>query len=120
MTLAESPELTDKSSKVPTTQWVRNYGAILDYSAGITITGNGDKTAPKNGVLMINASTLNNQGNEQVTLVIEGQTFYFGNGTVNLDSPHIGQIYFPMKSGQSYNISSPRWNKITARFFPYV
>lgn len=120
MTLAESPELTDKSNKVPTTQWVKNYGAILDYSAGITITGNGDKTAPKNGVLMINASTLDNQGNEQVTLVIEGQTFYFGNGTVNLDSPHIGQIYFPMKSGQSYNISSPRWNKITARFFPYV
>ena len=115
-----TPAANDRSTKLATTEWVRNYGAQLDYSAGITITGNGDKTAPKNGVLMINASTLDNQGNEQVTLVIEGQTFYFGNGTVNLDSPHIGQIYFPMKSGQSYNISSPRWNKITARFFPYV
>ena len=118
--LCPTPPKEDSSNKIATTQWVRNYGAILDYSAGITITGNGDKTAPKNGVLMINASTLDNQGNEQVTLVIEDQTFYFGNGTVNLDSPHIGQIYFPMKSGQSYNISSPRWNKITARFFPYV
>lgn len=119
-TYAPTPPATDKSTQLATTEWVRNYGAILDYSSGVTITGDGNKTAPKNGVLMINASTLDNQGNEQVTLVIEGQTFYFGNGTVNLDSPHIGQIYFPMKSGQSYNISSPRWNKITARFFPYV
>ena len=114
------PVATDKSTQLATTEWVRNYGAILDYSSGVTITGDGNKTAPKNGVLMINASTLDNQGNEQVTLVIEGQTFYFGNGTVNLDVPHIGQVYFPLKSGQSYNITSPNWNKITARFFPYV
>ena len=69
---------------------------------------------------MINASSQNNQGNEQVTLVVEGQTFYFGNGTVDLDVPHIGQVYFPLKAGQKYNITSPNWSRITAKFFPYA
>lgn len=119
-----SPSSSDNSTKVPTTAWVRSYvktgGAQLDYTKGVTITGNGTKTTSFAGVLMINASKLDNQGNEQVTLTINGQTFYYGNGTVNLDHPHIGQIYFPMKSGQSYNISSPNWSKITAKFFPYA
>lgn len=119
-TYAPTPPATDKSTQLATTEWVRNYGAILDYTKGVTITGNGNKTASSNGVLMINASRLDNQGNEQVILVIDGQTFYYGNGTVNLDNPHIGQIYFPMKAGQKYNITSPNWSKITAKFFPYV
>lgn len=119
-----SPSSSDNSTKVPTTAWVRNYvktgGAQLDYTKGVTITGNGTKTTSFAGVLMINASKLDNWGSEQVTLTIDGQTFYYGNGTVNLDNPHIGQIYFPMKSRQSYNITSPNWSKITAKFFPYV
>lgn len=119
-----SPSSSDNSTKVPTTAWVRNYvktgGAQLDYTKGVTITGNGTKTTSFAGALMINASNLDNWGSEQVTLTIDGQTFYYGNGTVNLDNPHIGQIYFPMKSGQSYNISSPKWDRISVRFFPYV
>ena len=115
-----TPSATDNSTKLATTAWVRQYGAQLDYTAGVTITGDGDKTAPSNGVLMINASSLNNYGDEQVTIVTEGQTFYYGNGTVNLDNPHIGQVYFPMKSGQAYNIKSKNWARISVKFFPYV
>ena len=117
---ATTPADNASGTEVTTSQWVRKYGAILDYAKGVTISGNGDKTTPKNGVLMINASTLDNQGNEQVTLVVEGQTFYFGNGAVNLDNPHIGQVYFPLKAGQKYNITSPNWSRITAKFFPYA
>ena len=117
---ATTPADSASGREVTTAQWVRKYGAQLDYAKGVTITSNGNKTAPFNGVLMINASRLDNQGNEQVTLTIEGQTFYYGNGAVNLDNPHIGQIYFPMKSGQSYNITSPNWSKITAKFFTYA
>ena len=115
-----TPSATDNSTKLATTAWVRQYGAQLDYTAGVTITGDGDKTAPSNGVLMINASSLNNYGDEQVTIVTEGQTFYYGNGTANLDNPHIGQVYFPMKSGQTYTIKSKNWARISVKFFPYV
>ena len=117
---ATTPADSASGTEVTTAQWVRKYGAQLDYAKGVTISGNGDKTASSNGVLMINASSQNNQGNEQVTLVVEGQTFYFGNGTVDLDVPHIGQVYFPLKAGQKYNITSPNWSKITAKFFPYA
>lgn len=117
---ATTPADSASGREVTTAQWVRKYGAQLDYAKGVTISGNGDKTASSNGVLMINASSQNNQGIEQVTLVVEGQTFYFGNGTVNLDVPHIGQVYFPLKAGQKYNITSPNWSKITAKFFPYA
>ena len=117
---ATTPADSASGREVTTAQWVRKYGAQLDYAKGVTISGNGDKTASSNGVLMINASSQNNQGNEQVTLVVEGQTFYFGNGTVDLDVPHIGQVYFPLKAGKKYNITSPNWSKITAKFFPYA
>ena len=116
-----TPPVSDNSNNVATTSWVRTSTAgIPNYAAGVAITADGTYTTPSKGVLMANAKVVDNWGNEKMTLVIDGQTFYFGNGTVNLDNPHIGQVYFPMKKGQSYTITVNDYAKLQVMFFPFL
>ncbi len=102
------PVATDKSTQIATTQWVRNYGAQVNYSAGITISSGA--TASTNGLLVINENT--------------GGGFHNGNLKINsvtvaawtgLDGTKSSEAY-PVKSGDKIEFTSVS----TAILYPYV
>ena len=111
------PVATDKSTQIATTQWVRNYGAQLDYSAAITISGTGTKTASVNGVLI--GTPINNNSTESLKITIDGKTFYFTPGNVGEDNCHLSQCYLPVAKGQSYNVVEINGN-VQLLLVPYV
>lgn len=102
------PVATDKSTQIATTQWVRNYGAQVNYSAGITISSGA--TASTNGLLVINENT--------------GGGFHNGNLKINsvtvatwtgLDGTKSSEAY-PVKSGDKIEFTSVS----NAILYPYV
>lgn len=116
-TIAPIPSLTNNSRNIATTSWVRQYGAQLDYSAAITISGTGEKTASVNGVLI--GTPINNNKSEKLKIIIGGKTFYFAPGNVNEDNNHISQCYLPIAKGQTYNVVEINGN-VQLLLVPYV
>ena len=111
------PVATDKSTQIATTQWVRNYGAQLDYSAAITISGTGTKTASVNGVLI--GTPIKTNSSESLKITIAGKTFFFAPGNSGEDNNHLSQCYLPVAKGQSYNVVEINGN-VQLLLVPYV
>lgn len=75
-----------------------------DYSNILaTYTTTGTRTAPQNCVLIATLTTP--EGSANFTVVIDGTTFLCNNNVTGGDYPHVSQAFFPLKSGQSFNIS---------------
>lgn len=116
-TTAPTPAMNSNGSNIATTAWVRQYGAQLDYSAAITISGTGTKTASVNGVLI--GTPIYNNRSEQLKIIIGGKTFFFAPGNSGEDNNHISQCYLPVAKGQSYNVVEIN-NNVQLLLVPYV
>lgn len=116
-TKVPTPATSSNNTSIATTQWVRNYGAILDYSAAVTISGTGTKTASVNGVLI--GTPINNNSSESLKITIDGKTFYFAPGNSGEDNNHMSQCYLPIAKGQSYNVVEINGN-VQLLLVPYV
>ena len=105
-TATATPPANSNGSNIATTSWVRNYsknyGAQLNYSGAITITGTGTKTASVSGVLIMTGKGSSAVGQFKIT--IGGQTFNCAQGYNGTDYFHATFAYFPVESGQSYTI----------------
>ena len=105
-TNAPNPPSDSNSNDIATTSWVRtyskNYGAQLNYSAAITITGTGTKTASVSGVLIMTGKGSSAAGSFKIT--IGGQTFDCAQGYSGSDYNHATFAYFPVENGQSYTV----------------
>lgn len=112
-----TPPADSNGSNIATTSWVRKYGAQLDYSAAITISGTGEKTASVNGVLI--GTPIYNNRSEQLKIIIGGKTFFFAPGNSGEDNNHISQCYLPVAKGQSYNVVEIN-NNVQLLLVPYV
>lgn len=87
-----------------------------DYSNVLaTYTTTGTRTAPQNCVLI--ATVTQTEGAADLTVIIEGTTFLCNNNVTGGDYPHVSQAFFPLKSGQSFNIS--QINLVTARLIGF-
>lgn len=116
-TQAPTPPSSSNSGDIATTAWVRQYGAQLDYSAAITISGTGEKTASVNGVLI--GTPIHNNRSEQLKIIIGGKTFYFAPGNSGEDNNHISQCYLPVAKKQTYNVVEIN-NNVQLLLVPYV
>jgi hypothetical protein len=114
---APTPPSSSNSGDIANTGWVRKYGAQLDYSAAITISGTGEKTASVNGVLI--GTPIYNNRSEQLKIIIGGKTFYFAPGNSGEDNNHISQCYLPIAKDQSYNVVEIN-NNVQLLLVPYV
>lgn len=114
---APNPPSDSNGSNIATTAWVRQYGVQLDYSAAITISGTGNKTASVNGVLI--GTPIHNNSSEQLKIIIGGKTFYFAPGNSGEDNNHISQCYLPVAKDQSYNVVELN-NNVQLLLVPYV
>ena len=112
-----TPPSSSNSGDIATTAWVRKYGAQLDYSAAITISGTGNKTASVNGVLI--GTPINNNRSEQLKIIIGGKTFYFAPGNSGEDNNHMSQCYLPVAKEQTYNVVEIN-NNVQLLLVPYV
>lgn len=115
--MTKTPALTANDSQIATTSWVRKYGAQLDYSAAITISGTGEKTASVNGVLI--GTPIYTNRSERLRIIIGSKTFFFAPGNSNEDNNHISQCYLPVAKGQSYNVVEIN-NNVQLLLVPYV
>ena len=97
-----TPPANSNGSNIATTAWVRKYGAQLDYSAAITISGTGEKTATASGVLIMTGKGSSAAGSFKIT--IDGQTFSCYQGYSGSDYNHATFAYFPVGNGQSYTV----------------
>jgi hypothetical protein len=116
-TQAPTPSGSSKSSDIATTAWVRQYGAQLNYSAAITISGTGEKTASVNGVLI--GTPIHTNRSEQLKIIIGDKTFFFAPGNSGEDNNHISQCYLPIAKDQSYNVVEIN-NNVQLLLVPYV
>ena len=116
-TATATPPANSNGSNIATTSWVRKYGAQLDYSAAITISGTGTKTASVNGVLI--GTPIHNNRSEQLKIIIGDKTFYFAPGNSGEDNNHMSQCYLPIAKGQSYNVVEIN-NNVQLLLVPYV
>lgn len=116
-TYAPNPPSGSNNNAIATTSWVRQYGAQLDYSAAITISGTGEKTASVNGVLI--GTPINNNSAEQLKIIIGGKTFYFAPGNSGEDNNHMSQCYLPIAKGQTYKVVEINRN-VQLLLVPYV
>lgn len=114
---APTPPSSSNSGDIATTGWVRQYGAQLNYSAAITISGTGEKTASVNGVLI--GTPIYNNRSEQLKIIIGGKTFYFAPGNSGEDNNHISQCYLPVAKEQTYNVVEIN-NNVQLLLVPYV
>ena len=114
---ATTPADSASGTEVTTAQWVRKYGAQLDYAKAITISGTGSKTASVNGVLI--GTPINNNSSESLKITIAGKTFYFSPGNAGEDNNHMSQCYLPIAKGQSYNVVEINGN-VQLLLVPYV
>lgn len=116
-----TPPADSNGSNIATTAWVRSYvkndGAQLDYSAAITISGTGNKTASVNGVLI--GTPIHNNSSEQLKIIIGGKTFYFAPGNSGEDNNHMSQCYLPVAKEQTYNVVEIN-NNVQLLLVPYV
>ena len=112
-----TPPANSNGSNIATTAWVRKYGAQLDYSAAITISGTGEKTASVNGVLI--GTPINTNSSEQLKIIIGGKTFFFAPGNSGEDNNHMSQCYLPIAKGQTYNVVQINSN-VQLLLVPYV
>jgi hypothetical protein len=119
-TATATPPADSNGSNIATTSWVRNYsknyGAQLNYSGAITITGTGTKTASVSGVLIMTGKGSSAVGQFKIT--IGGQTFNCAQGYNGTDYYHATFAYFPVESGQSYTIEEIS-NSCDLRLIPY-
>lgn len=95
-----------------------NTNAVMfpDYSKILaTYTDAGTRTAPQNCVLIATVTTT--EGGASLTVVIDGTMFLCNNNVTGGDYPHFSQAFFPLKSGQSFNIS--QINLVTARLIGF-
>ena len=97
-----TPPANSNGSNIATTAWVRKYGAQLDYSAAITISGTGEKTATASGVLIMTGKGSSAAGSFKIT--IDGQTFNCTQSYSGSDYNHATFAYFPVGNGQSYTV----------------
>lgn len=116
-TNAPNPLSDSNNNDIATTAWVRQYGAQLNYSAAITISGTGEKTASVNGVLI--GTPIHNNRSEQLIIIIDGKTFFFTPGNSGEDNNHMSQCYLPVAKGQSYNVVEIN-NNVQLLLVPYV
>lgn len=114
---APTPPMNNNDSNIATTSWVRQYGAQLNYSAAITISGTGVKTASVNGVLI--GTPIYTNRSEQLKIIIGGKTFFFAPGNSGEDNNHMSQCYLPVAKGQSYNVVEIN-NNVQLLLVPYV
>lgn len=116
-THAPHPSSSSNKDDIATTYWVRQYGAQLNYSAAITISGTGNKTASVNGVLI--GTPIYNNRSEQLKIIIDGKTFYFSPGNSGEDNNHMSQCYLPISAGKTYNVMEINKN-VQLLLVPYV
>lgn len=120
-TNAPNPPSGSNNNAIATTSWVRNYsknsGAQLNYSAAITISGTGEKTASVSGVLI--GTPIHTNRSEQLKIIIGGKTFFFAPGNSGEDNNHISQCYLPIAKDQSYNVVEINDN-VQLLLVPYV
>ena len=118
-THAPYPSSSSNGSDIATTSWVRNYsknyGAQLNYSGAITITGTGTKTASISGVLI--ASIQNANSTSRFIITIGGQQFICHQERTGNDLPHGTFAYFPVSNGDSYTIDNIEG--VILRLIPY-
>ena len=112
---APTPPSSSNSGDIATTGWVRRYGAQLNYSAAITISGTGNKTASVNGVLI--ASIQNANSTSGLIITIGGQQFICHQESTGTDLPHGTFAYFPVSNGDSYTINNIEG--VILRLIPY-
>lgn len=120
-TRAPHPSSSSNGSDIATTSWVRNYsknyGAQLNYSGAITITGTGTKTASISGVLI--GTPINSNYYEQLKIQIDGKTFFFCPGNSGEDNNHLSQCYLPISAGKTYNVMELNGN-VQLLLVPYL
>ena len=120
-THAPYPSSSSNGSDIATTSWVRNYsknyGAQLNYSGAITITGTGTKTASVSGVLI--GTPINTNSSEQLKIQIDGKTFFFCPGNSGEDNNHLSQCYLPISAGKTYNVMELNGN-VQLLLVPYL
>ena len=120
-TYAPYPSSSSNGSDIATTSWVRdyskNYGAQLNYSGAITITGTGTKTASISGVLI--GTPIHTNSSEKLKIQIDGKTFFFAPGNSNEDNNHLSQCYLPIAKGKSYDVVEINGN-VQLLLVPYV
>ena len=120
-THAPHPSSSSNKDDIATTYWVRNYsknyGAQLNYSGAITITGTGTKTASVSGVLI--GTPINTNSSEQLKIQIDGKTFFFCPGNSGEDNNHLSQCYLPISAGKTYNVMELNGN-VQLLLVPYL
>ena len=120
-TATATPPANSNDSNIATTSWVRNYsknyGAQLNYSGAITITGTGTKTASVSGVLI--GTPINTNSSEQLKIQIDGKTFFFCPGNSGEDNNHLSQCYLPISAGKTYNVMELNGN-VQLLLVPYL
>ena len=120
-TATATPPADSNGSNIATTSWVRNYsknyGAQLNYSGAITITGTGTKTASVSGVLI--GTPINTNSSEQLKIQIDGKTFFFSPGNSGEDNNHLSQCYLPISAGKTYNVMELNGN-VQLLLVPYL